>query len=252
MLKKIAKILFVIGLGAAMAILIFDEVIVSINKIPSTAEFQHPDNINMKLDPGNRMALKRSRNSVVRILSVTPNGAIASTTGTYIKAKGKHYIVTVMHGLLGPCADVRIWTENAGFTPCREIIVMNPIIDYAIIEIDELPLSEPVPIPRALPRGDDWLEALPNQAKLYYTGYPNSTGPLTFPGRIVGYADGDFVYMHSFAWGGASGSGVFALDGKLVGYLLAIDVGETVHGVDVLEDIVVVVPTFKIDWSLIL
>ena len=68
----------------------------------------------------------------------------------------------------------------------------------------------------------------------------------------MGYADGDFVYMHSFAWGGASGSGVFALDGKLVGYLLAIDVGETVHGVDVLEDIVVVVPTFKIDWSLIL
>ena len=38
MLKKIAKILFVIGLGAATAILVFDEVIVSINEIPSTAD----------------------------------------------------------------------------------------------------------------------------------------------------------------------------------------------------------------------
>ena len=58
--------------------------------------------------------------------------------------------------------------------------------------------------------------------------------------------------MHSFAWGGASGSGVFGANGEFVGYILAIDIGETSYGIDVLEDIVIVVPAFKIDWATIL
>tara|TARA_R100000315_G_C5229904_1_gene140874 strand:+ start:669 stop:1433 length:765 start_codon:yes stop_codon:yes gene_type:complete len=252
MLKKIVKALFAISMGSITAVAAFGGVIDTINQIPSTAEFQHPDNIDPALGPPLRHAIQRSRKSVVRILSMTPEGAVASTTGTYIKAKGRYYVVTVMHGLVGPCEATRIWTEADGFTACKEIIISNPAIDYAIIEVDELPSAEAVPIPKKLPRGDEWLQAISNQAQLYYTGYPNSTGPLTFAGRVVGYAEGDFIYMHSFAWSGASGSGVFSPDGKLVGYLLAIDVGETVHGVDVLEDIVVVVPAFKIDWSLIL
>jgi len=68
----------------------------------------------------------------------------------------------------------------------------------------------------------------------------------------VGYADGDYVYMNSFAWGGASGSGVFTAKGQFVGYVLAIDIGQTDYGVDVLEDIVIVVPAFKIDWATLL
>ena len=84
---------------------------------------------------------------------------------------------------------------------------------------------------------------------MFYTGYPNSTGPLTIAGSVVGYALGDFIYLDSFAWGGASGSGVFSSDGKFIGYILAIDIGQTEYGIDVLENIVIVVPAFKIDWG---
>ena len=48
---------------------------------------------------------------------------------------------------------------------------------------------------------------------------------------------------------GASGSGVYSADGKLIGYLLAIDVGRTEFGVQAIEGVVIVIPTFKIDWT---
>ena len=58
--------------------------------------------------------------------------------------------------------------------------------------------------------------------------------------------------MFSHAYGGASGSGVFSASGKYIGHVVAIDVGRTEFGVDVLENIVIVVPAFNIDWSLVL
>jgi len=43
--------------------------------------------------------------------------------------------------------------------------------------------------------------------------------------------------------------GVFNERGKLIGYILALDVGVSEYGVDILEDIVVIVPTHHVDWS---
>ena len=60
------------------------------------------------------------------------------------------------------------------------------------------------------------------------------------------------MYVFSYAWGGSSGSGVFDKAGNYVGYIIAIDVGQTEFGVDVLENVVLVVPSFKIDWSTVL
>ena len=73
--------------------------------------------------------------------------------------------------------------------------------------------------------------------------------PLTFSGKIVGYAGGDYIYLDSFAWSGSSGSGVFTADGKFIGYILAVEVGQTDYGADVLENLVVVIQAFKVDWS---
>ena len=98
------------------------------------------------------------------------------------------------------------------------------------------------------PRAD----IIATQTKAYYTGYPNNTGPLTFGGRVVGYTNEDFIYFHSYAWGGSSGAGVFTANGDFVGYVLAIDMGQTEFGISVLENIVIVVPAFKIDWATIL
>jgi len=68
-------------------------------------------------------------------------------------------------------------------------------------------------------------------------------------GKIIGYMSGDFIYVKSYAWSGSSGAGVFASNGKLIGYVLALDVGYTEYGIDVLENIVFVVPVTAVRWD---
>ena len=57
------------------------------------------------------------------------------------------------------------------------------------------------------------------------------------------------IYFNSYAWSGSSGSGVFDSRGKFVGYIVALDVGRTEYGMDVLENVILVVPHYRIDWS---
>ena len=84
--------------------------------------------------------------------------------------------------------------------------------------------------------------------KTYYTGYPNNIGPLTMTGTIAGFADSGHIFVNSYAWTGSSGSGVFDQNGKLIGIIMALDVGSTQYGVDVLENLLIVVPTHSINW----
>ena len=84
--------------------------------------------------------------------------------------------------------------------------------------------------------------------KTFYTGYPNNMGPLTLHGRIAGFADNGYFFVDSYAWTGSSGAGVFNQNGKLIGIIMALDVGVTQYGADVLENLLIVVPTYQIDW----
>ena len=64
--------------------------------------------------------------------------------------------------------------------------------------------------------------------KIFYTGYPNNTGPLTLGGRIAGFSDSGFIYIDSYAWTGSSGAGVFDQDGNLIGIIdVANEIGLT-------------------------
>jgi hypothetical protein len=248
-LKKIIGVTVALLAGVGLALLIFMGAYKTLTQLPSTIEIQEPTNVTTSLPLDEQRTLKTSRESAVRVLSLSDDGRVATSTGTYFKVRGHYYILTVMHGLVGECEVTRVWADGTGFTPCNKIVLGNPAVDYAIIEVDEIPSLRPVKLPQALPQATEWKQALSAQTKVYYTGFPNSTGPLTFDGRIVGYTEGDYIYMNSFAWGGASGSGVFTANGDFIGYILAIDIGQTEYGIDVLEDIVVVVPAFKIDWA---
>lgn len=247
-LKKILKILGISAVGFSLVMLVFVSAFKSL-QFPSVKEISALDNVSAVLSKEEQETLKSSRRSSVRILSMSDEGRVASSTGTYFVSKGSYYVLTVNHGLVGDCALTRIWSEEEGFTPCARMVTTDPIVDYAIIEVEEIPSLTPIRLPKASPRPSEWKESLSTQTKVFYTGYPNSTGPLTLDGRIIGYADGDYIYINSFAWGGASGSGVFTAQGDFIGYILAIDIGRTEYGIDVLEDIVIVVPAFKIDWT---
>ena len=105
-----------------------------------------------------------------------------------------------------------------------------------------------IKIPRDLPKNKQWIKSYSILNSLIYTGYPNTIGPLTISGEVAGFASYEYIYMISYAWQGSSGSGVFDSSGKFIGYIVAVDVGQTEFGFQILQNVVLVVPAFKIDW----
>ena len=199
-----------------------------------------------------RRAIEKSRSSAVRIRStaLTFWGGTSTMSGTYFIANGKPYVVTVHHGIQGPCWLVRV-DHDGSATTCKEYVAQDEMRDYVIMELEEpLPNRTPIKIPDDLPRGiESWKNSYSLLTNIVYTGYPNALGPLTLRGDVVGYAAEEYLYVFSHAYGGASGSGVFTRDGHYIGYILAIDVGSTDLGIDILENIVIVAPSFNVDWS---
>lgn len=252
LLKKILKSILALGLGMGIAWCVFYAVHTSLTRFPTADEIMEFDNISEALSLDDRRAVKMSRESTVQILSISFNGNVASSTGTYMKHKDRHFVFTVAHGLVGPCEVTKIWTPEEGMVDCLDIPVFDPVLDYAVIEVQKLESRRPINIKRRLPSALEWKAALSSQTKVYYTGYPNSSGPLTVPGTIIGYDSSDYIYLYSYAFGGASGSGVFTAKGEFIGYLLAIDVGVTELGIQALESVVIIVPAFKVDWASIL
>lgn len=248
-LKTIAKISLIFVVGFSLGTGAVYSVYKHLTDIPTREEIQDVENISKGLPEIERETVSLSRNSAIQILSVSPKtGTLANTSGTYFTADGRYFVVTVMHGLIGPCELTRIAVDNE-FYNCVEFIRTNPLVDYAIIEIEKIENRKPMKLSRHLPKSQQWKSVLSAQNKIFYTGFPNGLGPLTFSGNVIGYNDFDSLYINSYAWGGSSGSGVFSYDGKYVGCILAVDVGRTEHGVDVMEDIILVIPAFKMDWT---
>ena len=194
-------------------------------------------------------AIKKSRESAVKVVSLGPEpGYFSSATGTYFKAYDKYFVVTVMHGLQGPCAFTTL-IHNEEVYPCLKYITIDPDLDYAIIQTEQIAGREPISIPRDLPRKTQWRYAYSVLNKVVYSGYPNTIGLLTIEGTIAGFGGTQYLYMNSYAWSGSSGSGVFDAKGRYIGYVVAIDVGATEFGPQVLQNVVLVAPAHKIDWS---
>jgi len=228
--------------------------VVEYNKFPSKVELQDINNISREYPPLYQRAIKKSRQSAVKVQSTSLRflGGTSTSSGTYFTANQKHYILTVDHGIYGPCM-LLVVEHDESYYNCKEYVVRDSTNDYAIIELEgPVEALEPVKIPQDLPSNYEWKKSYSILNHIIYTGYPNTIGPLTLKGDVVGYAEAEYLYIFSHAYGGASGSGVFTLDGKYIGYVTAIDVGASEYGVDVLENIVLVAPAFKIDWSVVL
>ena len=67
----------------------------------------------------------------------------------------------------------------------------------------------------------------------------------------MGFDPAGLIYVQSYAWSGSSGSGVFDNHGNLIGYIMAIDIGNTQYGTAILENVMLVVPIYKVDWSVV-
>ncbi len=194
-------------------------------------------------------AIEKSRNSAVRLISIDADSGMVSTfSGTYIKSYGSYFVVTVAHGMAGPCEYTKIVYDEELYD-CIKIIEINAMQDYAVIQVDEIAERTAVKVPQDIPRNKQWRTGFTLLNEVVYTGYPNSIGPLSIGGKIAGANGTQFIYLDSYAWEGSSGAGVFDSKGKYIGYVVAIDVGSTDFGVQVLNNIVLVIPAFKIDWT---
>ena len=222
------------------------------SKMPTFTEIKSLNNISSTLPSYARETIHKSRLSAVKVVSLEPeHGMFSVATGTYFTIKDRYFILTVNHGVPGECQYTKINVDGKFFR-CKEFIELNIVADYAIIEIDKIEGRKPIHILSSVPNGRDWKDALAILNKVYFTGYPNNVGPLTMSGEIIGYASGGLIYIRSHAWAGSSGSAVFTEQGEMIGYVLAVDVGQSEYGADILENILIVAPTYQIDWSAIL
>ena len=210
--------------------------------------------ISQRLSRVEAATVKKSHENAVGIVSMSPSMGISSFSGTIFRHRNKFYVVSVAHGLVGTCEATFIVLSNNDVVPCGEVVVIDHKKDYSIIELKNVPENSvsPISLNSILFTSDrHWDKAVSLQNKIYYTGFPNGTGPLTISGEIIGFQEDKYIFVHSYAWAGASGSGIFSYNGKLLGILLAVEIGSTTFGVQVLEDVVIILPETSIDWSVL-
>jgi len=256
MLKKILNItkltlqmILVMMLGFAISLGIHVSVTESL-RFPTERELASLDNISGDLDSKETVAVQSSRHSILHVLSADEvDDGFAKMSGTYVTHNNKFYVITAAHGIIGECDHMFVATSSEHVYDCIRYIVIDKFVDYAIVEIEEVSRRTPIKLTQAVPSNREWRQETSVLNEVFYTGYPNGLGPLTFRGSVAGVSDESYIYLHSYAWPGSSGAGVFSYDGNMIGIIIALNVGLTGAGYDVLEDLVIVTPLFMIDWK---
>jgi len=248
-LKLVSQMLLVMVMGFGISLGIYVSVTESLRS-PTEAEMKDLGNISRQLDSREAHAVTTSRQSILQVLSGNEKTAgFAKMSGTYLVYGDRHYVITAAHGASGDCDHFFVATDDEHVYECIRYILVDQAVDYAIIEIEEVSHRTPVKLNEVLPSNREWLQETAVFNEVFYTGYPNGLGPLSFRGSVAGISQENYILLHSYAWPGSSGSGVFSYDGNMIGIIIALNVGFTPAGYDVLEDLVIVTPLFMIDWD---
>ena len=247
--KLFAQILSVVVLSFCISLGIYISTGESL-KFPSESELRDLNNVSRDLDSKQALAVNLSRNSVLQVLSGSKDrNGFTKMSGTYVTHDNKFYVITAAHGIVGDCELMFVATSSDGIHDCVRYITIDRAIDYAIVEIEEVKERIPIKLRHAMPSNREWRQETSALNQIFYTGFPNGLGPLTFDGSVAGMSDENYILLHSYAWPGSSGAGVFSYDGNMIGIIIALNVGLTAAGYDVLEDLVIVTPLFMIDWN---
>ena len=248
-LKLTFQMLLVVVLGFVMSLGIYVSVSESI-RFPTGSELAGLDNISGDLKKIKIVeAQQRNLNRQFADELEEDDDGFAKMSGTYVTHDRRFYVITAAHGIVGDCDHMFVATDSEHIYDCVQYILIDKFIDYAIIEIEEVPRRTAVKLTDVIPSSREWRQETSALNEVFYTGYPNSLGPLTFRGSVAGVSPEKYIYLHSYAWPGSSGSGVFSYDGNMIGIIIALNVGFTAAGYDVLEDLVIVTPLFMIDWD---
>ena len=177
----------------------------------------------------------------VRAAAVEVSTPMGRGSGTYFKIEDRHLVVTASH-VVGGSAIVSVIGRNG------EQVFGTPVleaehVDMTFILIPEMNSRTPMSYkPLDYQDIDKYVGE-----EVTYTGFPSHHDLLTIDGAIASHEDGNLV-MHSYAWPGSSGAGVFDFDGNFVGVVKAVDLGVWDYRVPpaLIEDIVWVAPAWGI------
>jgi len=182
---------------------------------------------------------KQTRTSSVEIRINNVRGS-----GNYFYYNHHHIIITAAHVVNGS-EVVEVITPSGEKQNALLVLFDNRLPnDVAVLVLHE-PLRSRTPMNLNIREDTANLVGV----QLIYTGNPGSHRLMTIFGNVSGFEVDGSIIMHAYAWGGASGSGVFDDRGKLVGILKAVDMNRNRYSPypQVTEDIVWLAPAAKID-----
>tara|TARA_E500000305_G_scaffold110589_1_gene119053 strand:+ start:1327 stop:2019 length:693 start_codon:yes stop_codon:yes gene_type:complete len=177
----------------------------------------------------------QSRMSSVKVLTDRGYGS-----GVFVQIERQKVVFTAHHVIEG-AETVRVQSENSVFQ--GEVIYSDKENDFAVIAVSE---NHEIPAMRLRLRTGS-LESMIGTS-VHYSGYPAHHSLLTIRGTIAGMDRGCYI-LHSYGWMGASGSGVFDENGRLVGILTAIDFSTSGPAPQLIESIVWIIPISNINMS---
>lgn len=177
----------------------------------------------------------QTRSAAVKIIHVDGS---RRGSGVYMKYQGHTLVLTAAHVIDGGPPYVFVENELGEQTVGAVInFELSNSQDFAVIVLQsELPHSTAMP----LKLREDYRETVGEQ--VVYSGSPGHHDLLTIYGNVAGIAPNQNLILHSYAWMGASGSGVFDHRGNLIGILRAIDVNSGIIAPQLTEDIVWIAP----------
>jgi len=181
----------------------------------------------------------RARAAAVKVVNVGEDFR-AQGSGTLFKVDGQYIVVTAAHVVQDAESVIITTPEGLGYfgTP----LMADHELDYAVLLVPEIAGRTPL---RLRPLQEQQFRV---GAHVTYTGFLNGHNLLSISGELSGTARGNHLIMHSYAWPGSSGSCVFDNQGRLVGVLRAVDVGTAILP-QIIEDIVWIVPAWRIDYD---
>jgi|TARA_R110002020_G_scaffold67820_10_gene177962 S1-C subfamily serine protease len=176
-----------------------------------------------------------SRKSAVKI--ETPLG---SGSGTYFNFERRYVVITAAH-VIGDFEEVTILGRGEEKVKAKPILI-DQDNDFAVL-LPESPLKTRNPAKFKISKKS--AEDLVGKS-IFYTGFPSLHDLLTLKGSVSGTSNG-YLILQSYAWKGASGSGVFDSNGNFVGVLTGVDIGQFDGVYHLIPSIVWIVPINKID-----
>ena len=207
----------------------------SVAPAPQTAEPAHTTSRRT------RRVIEQTRNAVVEVFNPVRG---ARGTGTYFQFKDRVIVITAAHVVDGAEVVTVITPANEVVGALIMLFDMRAPNDVAVLVLEkELKTRTPMDL-----KIRDKTDQLIGES-LIYTGHPGSHRNMTFFGSVSGFERDGSILMHSYTWGGASGSGVFDDRGRLVGILKAMDMNRNRFSPypQITEDIVWLAPAWGVN-----